>query len=100
MSVKRGLLLHSVDNVANVLEETMPGDVIQVNSGNQTISVEARERIPFGFKVAVKEIRTNTPVVKYGRQIGIAGMDIQTGALVHVHNMKGARGRGDLHNTL
>jgi altronate dehydratase small subunit len=96
MALKRGLQFNKEDNVANVLEEAMPGDVIQTNIGNQMTAVEAAERIPFGFKVAVKEIQTNTPIIKYGRQIGFASMDIQKGSLVHIHNMAGARGRGDL----
>jgi altronate dehydratase small subunit len=35
-------------------------------------------------------------VLKYGESIGVASSDIQMGQLVHVHNLEGARGRGDL----
>jgi altronate dehydratase small subunit len=96
MVLKRGLLLNQEDNVVNVLEEAMPNDVIQVSLGDQTTVIEAAERIPFGFKVAAKEIQANAPIIKYGQQIGFASADIQKGSLVHVHNMVGARGRGDL----
>jgi altronate dehydratase small subunit len=96
MALKRGLLLDQKDNVVNVLEEAMPGDVIQSVLGDQTTVIEAVERIPFGFKIAAKEIQTNTPIIKYGQQIGFASVDIQRGSLVHTHNMAGVRGRGDL----
>jgi len=96
MAYKRGLMLNLEDNVANALEETLPGDTIQLSLNHEIITIYVEEYIPFGFKVAVKDIHCNTPIIKYGQQIGIANRDIRKGTLVHVHNMTGARGRGDL----
>jgi len=96
MASKRGLILNPADNVANALEEALPGDTIQLNLNNEMVAINVKECIPFGFKVAVKAIRHNTPITKYGQQIGLASRDIDKGALVHIHNMAGARGRGDL----
>lgn len=46
-----------------------------------------RERIPPGFKLAIEDIAEGKKVVKYSYPIGIATQDIQTGTLVHVHNL-------------
>jgi len=96
MAFRRALILNPIDNVVNVLEEALPGDVIRFKLKNETVTIDLKEHIPFGYKVAVKEIPRNSPIVKYGQQIGFASRDIETGMLVHVHNMSGARGRGDL----
>lgn len=64
--------------------------------GEQVSSIEALADIPFGFKIAVADIAKGDHVRKYGESIGIASSAIRTGDLVHVHNLEGARGRGDL----
>ncbi len=96
MARKRGLILNSADNVANALEEALPGDTIELSLGNEVVTIHVEDRIPFGFKVATRNISYNAPITKYGQQIGLASCDINKGALVHIHNMTGARGRGDL----
>jgi altronate dehydratase small subunit len=96
MAYKRGLILNPVDNVANVLEEVLPGDIIQLSFNDEILSISAEERIPFGFKVAVKEIMRDSPIIKYGHHIGLASQQIKQGTLVHIHNLAGIRGRGDL----
>ena len=79
MAYKRGLILNPEDNVANVLEEVLPGDTIQLSLGDEIITINVEEHIPFGFKVAAKDIHCNTPIIKYGQQIGLANRDIQQG---------------------
>ena len=96
MGCKRGLILHPEDNVASMLEEVQPGETVELNLGAEILPVEAIERVPFGFKMAVAEIAAGAPVIKYGEPIGLASQPIQRGALVHIHNLAGARGRGDL----
>jgi len=96
MASKRALILNQKDSVANVLEEVEPGDQIMANSGNDTLVIDAVERIPFGFKVALRDISQGEPMFKYGEIIGRASQAIRKGALVHVHNLEGVRGRGDL----
>jgi len=46
-----------------------------------------RERIPPGFKLSIEDIAQGKEVVKYDYPIGTATQDIQTGTLVHVHNL-------------
>ncbi len=96
MAEKRALKLNPKDNVASVMEEISSGDNVLVQGGNETRSLQAVERIPFGFKVATADIGKGDPVIKYGEIIGKASKHIQKGALVHIHNIEGARGRGDL----
>lgn len=96
MASKRGLILSPKDNVANALEEVLAGEEIEADLGKEKISFHAVERIPFGFKVAMTDIVRGEPVVKYGEAIGKASQAIQKGALVHIHNIEGTRGRGDL----
>ena len=54
------------------------------------------EVIPYGHKVAVRDIQVGEPIIKYGESIGRAVRDIKKGDYVHVHNMEAMRGRGDL----
>ncbi len=96
MAQKRALILTPRDTVANALEEVAEGEVIAARIGDEARLVTALERIPFGFKVALEDVPLGGEVYKYGEAIGKASQPIRKGALVHVHNLEGARGRGDL----
>ena len=92
MKTKRALGLAPEDNVAVALEDIEPGETINVDvKGNGSRTVEALEKIPFGFKVALKDIPGEGDILKYGEIIGRAVCDIKTGAQVHVHNIQGVR---------
>ena len=90
------LMLSPKDNVATSILEAAPGVEVRVRLGKEVRLVKALEKIPFGFKIAVARIPRGTSVFKYGEPIGIASRDIEPGQLVHVHNVEGGRGRGDL----
>lgn len=96
MASRGALLLSEADNVATAIEDIDAGTEVPVRLGTEVKGVKALERIPFGFKMAVADIAKGAQVVKYGESIGIASSDIKKGELVHVHNLEGARGRGDL----
>ena len=96
MSLSSALMLSDKDNVATTLEGIEPGAEVAVRLGGETTRISALEKIPFGFKVAVVDIARGTHVFKYGESIGIASSDIKRGELVHIHNIEGGRGRGDL----
>lgn len=89
-------MLSERDNVATAVEEIKQGTEVPVRLGREVRHVRALEEIPFGFKMAVADIAKGAPVVKYGESIGVASVDIGKGRQVHVHNLAGARGRGDL----
>jgi len=93
---RRAIIINSVDNVATALEDIESGEQVDARLGRETRTLEAEERIPFGFKVALMDIPVGEPIIKYGETIGIASAEIGKGCLVHVHNVEGTRGRGDL----
>lgn len=91
------LKLTENDTIATVLETVPAGAEVEVvYKGNKNSGFKAKEEIPYGFKVCVKEMKAGSPVLKYGHVIGKASKDISVGELVHVHNIEGNRGRGDL----
>jgi altronate dehydratase small subunit len=96
MMSKRALILNAKDNVATVTEDVEVGDVIMAALERDIRPVTAVENIPFGFKVALTNLAKDASVYKYGEPIGKASQPIRKGALVHVHNVEGLRGRGDL----
>jgi altronate dehydratase small subunit len=97
MNRRRGVIIDARDNVANVLENVAAGETIAAICGAETVTLQALEDIPFGFKVALADLSPGDPVYKYGEMIGRASRQIRRGALVHIHNIEGLRGRGDLH---
>ena len=93
----KALQLTPEDTVATVLQATTAGDDVEVVLHGKTVAhVRATENIPYGFKICVKHMARHAVVVKYAHPIGLALQDIAPGALVHVHNIEGNRGRGDL----
>lgn len=94
--VFKALKLNPKDNVATAMEPIEKGGEVQVSFGTETQTIYTVEEIPFGFKIAVQEIQKTTPIFKYGEIIGIASKDIHIGEIAHIHNVEGARGRGDI----
>ena len=93
-----GLKVDDADNVATVFSnEVSAGTDIEVRDkkGNVEI-VEVHSDIPYGHKIAIRDIPAGNRIIKYGESIGQADTDIVKGDYVHVHNMKALRGRGDL----
>lgn len=52
--------------------------------------------IPYGHKIAVRDIKLGELIFKYGEEIGIATQNIKKGDHVHIQNLDSLRGRGDL----
>ena len=81
------IIIDEKDNCATSLDEIEKDTKINVN-GN--LVVEIREKIPFGHKFAINDIKKGQHVKKYNQIIGIATMDINKGEWVHTHNIKSA----------
>ena len=96
MAGKRALIIDTKDNVAPALADIDAGEKIGAVLGKEATTLEAKEKIPFGFKVALADIPKDGVVIKYGDAIGKASARIKRGQLVHVNNVEGTRGRGDL----
>jgi altronate hydrolase len=80
----RAVVLRSTDTVAVAARPIPRGFMLQL--GGRTL--EVREPIGLGHKVALADIAAGEPVSKYGQIIGFASTAIRTGSLVHVHNLK------------
>ena len=78
--------IHPLDNVAVALADIESGDCINADENKLCAS----EKISRGHKIALTNIKENSPVIKYGNQIGIATCDISAGSHVHTHNVKTA----------
>jgi hypothetical protein len=86
------LRLKDDDNVAVCLRALAPGAQLDFDGA----SVTARMPIPAGHKIALRPIAAGDLILKYGQTIGRASAAIAPGEHVHVHNVEGTRGRGDL----
>jgi altronate dehydratase small subunit len=96
MSEYKTLYLSEKDSVAVALSEIPEHATIIVKGQNQDFAVNILEPIRFGHKFAVKEIEQGADIIKYGEVIGKAIVTIPAGTHVHVHNLEGKRGRGDI----
>lgn len=96
MSKSKAIIMKPIDNVATATEDITPGEKVILNVDGIQVTVNIKEKIPFGHKFAVKEIKKGEKIVKYGEVIGVSTTDIAVGYHTHVHNLEGVRGRGDL----
>lgn len=96
MGAKRAIVIHDDDNVATAVEGIETGDEVSAELNDRIQLLVSAESIPFGFKISLADIGAGGVIVKYGQLIGKATTDIAKGSLVHVHNVEGTRGRGDL----
>jgi altronate dehydratase small subunit len=72
------------------------GEKIIIDEEKFKNTIEVKEKIPYRFKVALKDVHTGDEIIKSGELIGKAKEEIKKGEMVHVHNIEGLRGRGDL----
>ncbi|HXX38505.1 MAG TPA: UxaA family hydrolase [bacterium] len=82
------------DHVGVAVEDVSRGGKISgVNMDDDTVTptLVARDDVPLGHKVALRDIDEGADVIEYGVRIGLARTRILTGAHVHTHNLKSAR---------
>ncbi len=80
---RRAILLRRDDDVALAVRPIPKGAVVELGDD----LVEARELIPLGHKLAIRDIPAGDPVRKYGQVIGFASKAIPRGGWVHTHNV-------------
>ncbi|MBW2411612.1 MAG: UxaA family hydrolase, partial [Deltaproteobacteria bacterium] len=78
---QKTLLLNNEENVALALSEIAQGEATGYDD------LVSQEKIPAGHKIAVRNIDTGQPVLKYGQIIGFASDTILAGSYVHTHNV-------------
>ncbi|MFX1449361.1 MAG: UxaA family hydrolase [Promethearchaeota archaeon] len=82
------LILHSKDNVATVLKEIAEGTELEIEIEGKKFTIKAIKKIPIYHKIAIKDLKIGTPVLKYGEVIGIVKKEIKKGDHVHRKNIK------------
>lgn len=90
------LVLNREDNVATAVRQLQSGNSIVVEIDDSVVSVVLSQSIPLGHKLALKDIERGERIIKYGETIGQATVKINRGEHVHIHNVEGLRGRGDI----
>jgi altronate hydrolase len=80
----RLIRLRPVDDVAIAAGDIPAGDQVDAGAGPLT----ARDHIPRGHKIALRDLHRGDRVLRYGQVIGFAGRDITAGEHVHVHNLE------------
>jgi (2R)-sulfolactate sulfo-lyase subunit alpha len=88
-------ILHDArDTVAVVVVEGVKsGDQLTgwIMDDDRTITLTARQPIPIGHKIALKDLTVGDVAVKYGIEIGKVVEPITAGQHAHVHNIKTQR---------
>ena len=88
-------VLHDAgDTVAVVVVEGVTAGTAMtgwVMDDDRTIEFEARQDIPIGHKVALKDMAPGDTVVKYGIDMGKVVAPIKAGEHAHVQNIKTKR---------
>lgn len=89
------ILAHSPkDNVAVVVVEGLKAGTKAfgvVTENDSTFSVEVKDDVPIGHKVALVDLREGDTVIKYGQDVGRMTASAAKGRHVHTHNMKTKR---------
>ena len=98
MELKLALKVDDLDNVATIFANgIVDGTEVEVRDkkGNSEI-ITVHGDVPYGHKIALRDIAPGEHIMKYGECIGAASHPISKGDYVHVHNLDALRGRGDL----
>ena len=89
------LLVHDPkDNVGVVVVEGLEAGtemLCVVTHDNSDFRLVARQAVPIGHKVALRDLKTGDTVIKYGQDIGRIVANVLEGEHVHVHNLKTKR---------
>jgi len=79
--------MNEEDNCATSLTEIPQNEVVKIN---ENIQIKVNQKIPFGHKIALKDINKGDYIIKYGESIGIATKDIKSGDWIHTQNVVSA----------
>lgn len=85
-AMANAFVIHFDDNVATLLDDAGVGIVNLIGATAQS-TLTARDPIPHGHKVALRDVPQGGAILKYGIRIGHAARDIRAGDWVHLHNM-------------
>ncbi len=78
----RFIRINNADNVAVAVADAAAGDICLVDG----LRIEARDNIPAGHKIALKDLNAGDNVIKYGFPIGHVTCPVAAGSLID-HNI-------------
>lgn len=80
------------DDVAVAVRDTGPGpaSAAYLDSGDR-FEIAARDAVPLGHKIALRDLAEQENVLEYGVPIGRTRAPVAAGELVHTHNLRSAR---------
>jgi (2R)-sulfolactate sulfo-lyase subunit alpha len=88
-------VLHDAhDSVAVVVVEGVKAGTAMngwMMDDDRMMAINAKQDIPIGHKVALKDMAVGDTVIKYGIDMGKVVAPIKTGEHAHVHNIKTKR---------
>lgn len=86
------VIINDKDNVIVAIEPIKKDEVVEYKDLDGEIkSLKALDDIKIYHKIAIKNIKIEQPVIKYGEHIGFAIKEIKIGEHVHDHNTEGRR---------
>ena len=88
MNQQRAFIIHGEDNVATALDDLQPGPVELIGEGGEGRTIDCREAIRFGHKIALSDLAAGEPVIKSSVCIGRTLTAIRSGELLHLHNIE------------
>ena len=94
MSVPQLLVHDPKDNVGVVVVEGLEAGtdmLCVVTHDDSDFLLQARQAVPIGHKVALRDLAPGDTVIKYGQDIGRIVAPVRQGEHVHVHNLKTKR---------
>ncbi|SFD35831.1 (2R)-sulfolactate sulfo-lyase subunit alpha [Bacillus sp. OV194] len=87
------LIHHQGDHVGVATQDIAEGETVTgiYMDDNSEVQVIVKGNVPLGHKIALVDLQTGEPVLKYGIQIGLTTCEWKVGDYVHTHNIKTAR---------
>lgn len=87
------MIIDKNDDVVVAIEPIKKGEFISYfeSENGQVTNLKSLDDITIYHKIAIKNIKKNTPVVKYGEHIGLSSKDILKGEHLHTHNIENCR---------
>jgi altronate dehydratase large subunit len=81
------LMMDITDNVVTTITEIHKGGQIVFRKGDELVSLEAADEIPYCHKAAIRPIAKGEAVIKYGESLGETSEDIPQGGWIAHHNL-------------
>ncbi len=89
---KKAIQIDAKDNVATATSIVEAGEEVEVLSPDGDVVLKAKpvERLIFGHKIALTDLKVGDKIVKYGQVIGVASKEVKVGEWLHTHNVNSA----------